>query len=60
MNLKSQTSQKMGVLMGDVLRVKNIPDPVNIYEISKDTQTVLMSASPRKIDKESPGVIYAV
>jgi hypothetical protein len=50
----------MGVLMGDVLRVKNIPDPVNIYEISKDTQTVLMSASPRKIDKESPGVIYAV
>ncbi|MFT4714816.1 MAG: adenylate cyclase, partial [Candidatus Azotimanducaceae bacterium] len=37
------------------IELKNIPDPVDIYEISKDTQTVLMSASPRKADKEAPG-----
>lgn len=40
--------------MGDVLWVKNIPDPVDLYEVSKDTQTVLPSANPRRIDKESP------
>lgn len=37
------------------IELKNIPDPVDIYEVSKDIQTVLLSASPRKIDKESPG-----
>ncbi len=30
------------------IELKNIPDPVDIYEISNDTQVVLMSASPRK------------
>ena len=29
------------------LDLKNIPDPVDLYEISNDTQVVLMSASPR-------------
>ena len=37
------------------IELKNIPDPVDIYEITKDTQTVLMSASPRVADKEAPG-----
>lgn len=35
------------------IELKNIPDPVDIYEISRDTQTVLMSASPRKVVDES-------
>jgi adenylate cyclase len=37
------------------IELKNIPDPVDIYEISKDTQTVLMSASPRKAHMEAAG-----
>jgi len=33
------------------IELKNIPDPVDIYKISTDTQVVLMSASPRPRDK---------
>jgi adenylate cyclase len=33
------------------IELKNIPDPVDIYQISADTQVVLMSASPRPRDK---------
>jgi len=32
------------------VELKNIPDPVDIYQISTDTQVVLMSASPRPKD----------
>jgi adenylate cyclase len=32
--------------------LKNIPDPVDIYQISTDTKVVLMSASPRPKDME--------
>ena len=35
------------------LNLKNIPDPVEIYEVSRSTTTVLMSASPRP--KKLPG-----
>jgi TolB-like protein/class 3 adenylate cyclase len=33
------------------VELKNIPDPMDIYKISKDTKVVLMSASPRPRDK---------
>jgi len=35
------------------IELKNIPDPVDIYRISSDTQVVLMTASPRPRDKAS-------
>ncbi|MFK7855631.1 MAG: adenylate/guanylate cyclase domain-containing protein [Granulosicoccus sp.] len=35
------------------LELKNIPDPLDLYEISNDTQVVLMSASPRSREDES-------
>ncbi len=39
------------------LELKNIPDPVDIYQISNDTVEVLMSASPRPrdiVDQSAP------
>ena len=45
------------------IELKNIPDPVDIYRISSDTQVVLLSASPRPKDtareRELPDVVTA-
>lgn len=35
------------------ISLKNIPDPVDIYQISNDAQTALLSASPRSRDTQS-------
>ena len=34
------------------IELKNIPEPVDIYQVSTDTRIALMSASPRTHDKE--------
>ena len=38
------------------LDLKNIPSPVDVYEVNRSTQTVLMSASPRDQTSQQPDI----